>query len=253
MKRTGWLALAVALSLAIAACSSSGSGGGGLGGSTTTAKAKDACTGKTLEASEVGVTPTDITVTVIADVGSPLSPGLFQGSMDGVKAWAAYVNANGGLACRKVNVVQADSKLSPDEAKNGVTTACRTRSCCSAPPRCSSTTCARPRAARTRPASPPASPTSPSSRPSPSSSARRSRSRSSPTAAAARTRARACAPTRSVTPAIEWFKKNVTTDLHGVFVVPADLPSTITSSTPLFTAIQHDGVKQDAEFGASGS
>jgi ABC-type branched-subunit amino acid transport system substrate-binding protein len=44
----------------------------------------------------------------------------------------------------------------------------------------------------------------------------------------------------------------VTSDLHGIFVVPNDLPSTITSSTPIFTAIQNDGVKQDAQFGASG-
>ena len=57
---------------------------------------------------------------------------------------------------------------------------------------------------------------------------------------------------QSVTPATEWFKTNVTKDLHGVFVIPNDLPSTITSSTPLFKAIQHLGVKLDAEFGASG-
>jgi ABC-type branched-subunit amino acid transport system substrate-binding protein len=57
---------------------------------------------------------------------------------------------------------------------------------------------------------------------------------------------------QSVTPAVEWFKKNVTTDLHGIFVVPNDLPSTITASTPLFAAIQEGGVKMDKEFGMSG-
>ena len=52
----------------------------------------------------------------------------------------------------------------------------------------------------------------------------------------------------AVTPAIAWFKKHVSTDLHGVFIVPADLPSTITSSTPLFHAIQSLGVSSDAGF-----
>ena len=138
MKRAGWLALAIATSMAIAACGSSGGGSDdGLGGGNTTTSATDACKGKTLEASETGVTATDIKVTVMADVGSPLRPGLFQGSVDGVNAWAQYVNANGGLACRNVTVVEADSKLSPDEAKNGITTACGARWCCSERPRCS--------------------------------------------------------------------------------------------------------------------
>ena len=108
VKRTGWLALAVAASMAIAACGGGKSSGGGLGDTSTTAKPTDVCTGKTLSASETGVSSTDIKVTVMADVGSPLSPGLFQGSMDGIKAWADYVNANGGLACRHVVVAQAD-------------------------------------------------------------------------------------------------------------------------------------------------
>src|SRR6266550_1084949 len=112
--------------MAVAACSSSSKGGGSLGGgASTTANANSTCAGKTLQASEVGVSPTDITVTVIADVGNPLSPGLFQGSMDGVNAWAQSVNAAGGLACRRVKVLKKDSFLSADEAKNGITTACK--------------------------------------------------------------------------------------------------------------------------------
>ena len=90
------------------------------GASTTS----DVCKTTTLQSTEVGVSPTTITVTVIADTGSPLRPGLFQGSVDAVKAWADYINANGGLACRQVVVKAADSKLTADDARNAVTTAC---------------------------------------------------------------------------------------------------------------------------------
>ena len=124
MRRARWLVVVVAVVVAAACGGSSGGGDSGLGATPTTGKVADACAGKKLESTEVGVTPTTITVTVMADVGSPLSPGLFQGSIDAVKAWAEYVNDNGGLACRQVVVKTADSKLSPDEAKNGVTTAC---------------------------------------------------------------------------------------------------------------------------------
>ena len=66
------------------------------------------------------MTPTTITVTVIADVVNPIRPGLFQGSLDGVKAWGDYMNSQGGLACRKVVVKEADSKLSSADAANAV-------------------------------------------------------------------------------------------------------------------------------------
>ena len=53
-----------------------------------------------------------------------IRPGLFKGSWDGVKAWGDYINAKGGLACRKVVVKDGDSKLSPTDAKNAVAAAC---------------------------------------------------------------------------------------------------------------------------------
>jgi hypothetical protein len=40
--------------------------------------------------------------------------------------------------------------------------------------------------------------------------------------------------------------------LHGVFVIPKDLPSTIAASTPIFRAENRMGIKSDAEFGKSG-
>ena len=84
----------------------------------------DPCAGVTLEATETGITADEITVLVMADVGSELAPGLFQGNLDGVNAWAKAVNANGGLACRQVKVIEWDSKISPVESTNGFLEAC---------------------------------------------------------------------------------------------------------------------------------
>ncbi len=53
------------------------------------------------------------------------SPGLSQPLVSAVKAWGDQVNANGGLAGRKVVVTFYDSKLNPDEAVNAYTQACQ--------------------------------------------------------------------------------------------------------------------------------
>jgi ABC-type branched-subunit amino acid transport system substrate-binding protein len=252
VKRTGWLALAVALLMAISACSSSGKSDSGLGGPTSTSKGTDVCKGKTLESSEVGVTPTEIKVTVMADVGSPLSPGLFQGSMDGVNAWAQWVNDNGGLACRKVSVVEADSKLSPDEAKNGVTTAC-TNSVVLLGTTALFFNDMRPvEGCKDKAGAATGLPDLPVLQTEPVEQCSNISFAVIPIGASCPYSGKGVRSYKSVTPGIEWLKKNVTEDLHGIFVVAADLPSTITASTPLFAAIQKDGVKEDATFGASG-
>jgi ABC-type branched-subunit amino acid transport system substrate-binding protein len=75
-------------------------------------------------ATEVGITAKTIRIAVVADVDTSLAPGIFQGSVNGVRGWAKYVNAKGGLAGRKVAVDFIDSKLSPDEARNAVIKAC---------------------------------------------------------------------------------------------------------------------------------
>ena len=85
-------------------------------------------TGEKPKATEVGVTPTEIHIAVVADVDNPFAPGLFQGIVDGVRAGAKYLNSKeggGGLAGRKVVVDFLDSKLNPNEARNGVITACQ--------------------------------------------------------------------------------------------------------------------------------
>ena len=115
MKRFRWIAALMAASLMTAAfagtatAQSSGSNG-----------SKDALT-----ASEVGITPTEIRIGVIADTGSSLAPGLFQGSVNGVEAWAKWMNEkNGGLAGRKIVVDTYDSSLDPNKSRNAIIDAC---------------------------------------------------------------------------------------------------------------------------------
>lgn len=102
-----------------------GTGGEGDGTPTTTeAAAADPCEGVTLEATEIGVSEDTIKVIVMADVDSPLAQGLFQGSVDGMMAWAEKVNADGGLACREVEVEFHDTKLTPATTVEGFLKAC---------------------------------------------------------------------------------------------------------------------------------
>ena len=75
-------------------------------------------------ATEVGITATTIRIAVVADVDNPISPGIFAGSVAGVRGWAAYTNAHGGLAGRKVVVDFIDSHLSPSDSRNAVIQAC---------------------------------------------------------------------------------------------------------------------------------
>jgi hypothetical protein len=76
--------------------------------------------------SEVGVTGDTIRIAVIADVDNPARPGLFQGSVNGVRAFAKFVNDSGGLAGgRKIQVDFIDSHLSSDEARNALVQACQ--------------------------------------------------------------------------------------------------------------------------------
>jgi ABC-type branched-subunit amino acid transport system substrate-binding protein len=82
------------------------------------------CASEPLAATDVGVTAEEITIEVMADTGSPLAPGLFQGNVDAVTAFAEYINANGGVGCRQLVVRTWDSKLDPTESKNGVIDAC---------------------------------------------------------------------------------------------------------------------------------
>jgi hypothetical protein len=115
-------AVAFALMLCVIAVSCSRSDGDSASSTTLTESA--ACDDETLRATDVGLTADAVTIEVMADIGSPLAPGLFQGNVDAVKAYASYVNRRGGIACRKLVVRVWDSKLNADEAKNGQIDAC---------------------------------------------------------------------------------------------------------------------------------
>ena len=234
-----------------AACSSGGStnSAGGLGSTTTAAAANAACTSKPLRSPEVGVTDRTITVTVIADVQNAFRPGLFKGSWDGVKAWAEYVNAKGGLACRRVVVKAVDSHLTADDSKAAVAAACRDSvatigtsalflSDVSAMNGCKDASGAAtglPDVALIQ--------TEAAEQCSPVSFAALSTNSACPYSGTG-PREFKIAPTE-----YDFFAKKYGTDLHAVFVVPKDTPSTIAAAMPVFRGYNKLGVKSDAEFG----
>jgi Periplasmic binding protein len=76
------------------------------------------------KADDVGITSTEIRLAVIADVDNSLAPGVFKASVDAMKAWAKVVNKDGGLAGRKVVIDFIDSKLNPNTTRNATITAC---------------------------------------------------------------------------------------------------------------------------------
>ena len=121
--RTGALLAVLAVSIVAVGCGRSDSGGSS---SSTTADSNAKCKNVTLEATDTGISADTITVEVMADTGSSLAPGLFQANVDAMNAFAKYINANGGLGCRQLKVISWDSKLTPDEAKNGILNACQT-------------------------------------------------------------------------------------------------------------------------------
>jgi len=73
---------------------------------------------------EVGITATQIRIAIVADVDTPLSPGVFQAQVDAMRGYARYVNKHGGVAGRKLVVDFIDSKLNPDESRDATITAC---------------------------------------------------------------------------------------------------------------------------------
>ncbi len=127
MKRYSLLCLLVVVGLLAAACGrSEGGTTNDPAGSSTTVAGDEACSGVTLEDTEIGVTADTITVQTMADTGSPLAPGLFQANLDAMEAFAEYVNDNGGIGCRQMKVQTWDSKLTAEESKNGLLNACTT-------------------------------------------------------------------------------------------------------------------------------
>ena len=61
---------------------------------------------------------------MLADVQTAVQPGLFKLNVDAVNAWAAIVNAAGGLAGRQIVVDVIDTKLDPNTTRSALITAC---------------------------------------------------------------------------------------------------------------------------------
>jgi hypothetical protein len=263
MRHARWLAIGAAVMMLGTACgggkkigeSASTTAGAGAGdGATTTSGAASKCTGATLQASDVGVTPQTITITVMADTGSTIRPGLFQGSVDGVKAWAKYQNAQGGLACRQVVVKSADSKLSPDDAKNGIAAACGDSfamvgtTALFLNDMTGAEQCKDKQGATTGLPDLSVVQTNPQEQCSPVSYNVLPPGSSCPySGEGERT-------FRVGTTQFDYYLKKYPekNELHGVWIIPADLPSTIASSMPGFRVSQRMGIGLDAEYGASG-
>ena len=125
------LTLAAAVLTAAGCSSSSSSSASSAGGPAQSASgaastsSAAAPTGSAAPSNEIGVTATQIHVAFIADVNTPVAPGLFQKSVDAVNAWAKIVNASGGLAGRQLAVDFCDGKLDANATTNCVIKACQ--------------------------------------------------------------------------------------------------------------------------------
>ena len=87
-------------------------------------RAADAATRSPRARREIGVTAKTVNIAVVADVDNPLAPNVFKPIVDGAQAGVKYVNANGGVAGRKLKIDFIDSHLNPNDTRNAIITAC---------------------------------------------------------------------------------------------------------------------------------
>lgn len=123
--RAGVLIAVLSVSIIAVGCGRSGSDSSSDTTSKSGSNISANCKKEALKASEIGVTADTISVEVMADTGSALAPGLFQGNVDAMNAYAKWINANGGIGCRQMKVEAWDSKLDATESKNGIINACK--------------------------------------------------------------------------------------------------------------------------------
>jgi hypothetical protein len=248
----------VALSLVAAACGRGDDSNSSAAPTTTSPPANsgsattiaDKCASESLQATEVGVTADTITIFVMADVGSPLAPGLFQGSIDAVKAWGEAMNKQGGVGCRKVVVRDWDSKLTPDDTTNGTIDACKnafamvgTTSLFVLDP--------------SNLANCPDKAGKPTGVPDIAQLATEIPHQCNPTTYPINGYKADCPYTGGVRNTTQFvgayrYYLSQVPDLHGIFLIPGDLPSAIQSSILGVRAGESIGVKNDGEFKVSG-
>jgi ABC-type branched-subunit amino acid transport system substrate-binding protein len=112
-KWTTVIGLCAVTTLAAAGCSSS-SKKAATPPSQTSSSSK---TSSSNTASDVGVTPTQITVGNVATLTGPI-PGLFQGSPYAVDAYFNYINSQGGVNGRKIKLDAQDSAFNSSTMTN---------------------------------------------------------------------------------------------------------------------------------------
>jgi hypothetical protein len=242
VRRFRWTAIiaAVGLFTAMTAGTAGGQGGGGTAN-------------QPLTATDVGITPTEIRIGVIADTGSSLAPGLFQGSVDGVQAWARYMNEKeGGLAGRKIVVDTYDSGLDPNKARNAIIEACAKdfaivgTSALFVFNADDLINCRDAKGAATGLPDFPVVTTEIAHQCSPVSHG------INPPVLDCATKDQKPQTYRGSLGATRYYlKKFGKNALHGLFVYPSDLKSAKNSQVPAFTAQQQAGIKQDATFDIS--
>ncbi|HKA94035.1 MAG TPA: ABC transporter substrate-binding protein [Acidimicrobiia bacterium] len=197
--------------------------------------------------SDIGVTADTIRIAVIADVDNPARPGLFQGTVNGVQAFGKYINSHGKLAGRNVQVDFIDSKLSADEARNAVIRACQEDFAIVGTNALFLNNVQPLEQCVDKAGQATGLPDIPTLQ---AETAHQCSPISFPVIASALD----CA-TRDQHPQtytarvgqILYYKKQ-NKDLHGIWVLPSDLKSTVNSTTPVATGDVKAGVKQDEDF-----
>jgi ABC-type branched-subunit amino acid transport system substrate-binding protein len=72
---------------------------------------------------DVGVTADEITIANLADLTGPV-PGLFKAAQDGMKAFVAYINSEGGVNGRQLKLVTYDTNTNATEHRIATSQAC---------------------------------------------------------------------------------------------------------------------------------
>lgn len=212
----------------------------------------DPCADVVLEATDIGVTEDTIKVVAMADVENPFAPGLFQGAIDGVNAWAERLNSEGGIACRQIEVIVHDSQLNAVEATNGFLVACDEAlaligtNALFANDTTDLQTCEDAHGNAIGVPDFAYITTEPVHQCSVVSFAT---SRPNNTCPFDGTGERTA---QSQVGQVQWVQETLEPDLNGVYLIPIDLPSVIPTSMPQVRSFQEIGVVIDAEFGISG-
>jgi hypothetical protein len=201
---------------------------------------------ESLEASDVGITSTEIRIAVIADVDNPFQAGLFKGSSDSVQAFGKWINAHGKLAGRKVVVDFIDSKLNADETRNAIIKACSEdfaivgTSALFVNNTDDLVGCVDSAGAATGLPDFPVVTTEPEHQCSPVSHP------INPPTLDCTTKDQHPQTYRSGTGPTRYYQKRFG-DLHGAYLYPSDLRAAKNSQVPLFTAVQQQGITADVD------